>query len=517
MKRILFLMTFVLPLLFSCSKEEMQVKDEQKTGQVYTIYASFDDGETKTTLGPGNKPLWVAKDDAQGIDGDRIWLSNGEVSSSGTVVSVENNVAKIETSLDLSGKTIYAVYPYTADEDCSVVSGSIRFKIPSTQDGTFAMANICAAKSTDGKLHFKNVTSLFKVSAKAAAVDKFVFTKDYIAGEFEAVFGNDGIQEVSLVSGQGSITVTKPKSDSDGMYFIAVSPNLIYGGGAEMGKFYNGSTVYCTKTAKASGIKTERNKIFNLGVTNIDNALNGTFTVNNSGKKVMFSKGNLYHDNGGFKFETNQTDVATSWDPTHVSHFFHVPYKGVWRPDFGIDDSYAKEFNHTYGGDDDFAKDDKFLFTNSGATSKHNEFSVAGQKGQWRALSGEEFDYLLNKRKVNGGEGEGKSYVFTTLGGTTKGLIIFKDDYTGTTTGFTAIPSGCVFLPFSGYRNVDSFNDTANGYYWCGDACEITGWSYAGSEYANCFILKNNDITWCDDEEGNYRSWGMCIRLVADF
>ena len=49
-------------------------------------------------------------------------------------------------------------------------------------------------------------------------------------------------------------------------------------------------------------------------------ALAGEFSVSAT-KKVHFSHGNLYWDGNAFKFETNQYDVQTNWNASHVSHF----------------------------------------------------------------------------------------------------------------------------------------------------------------------------------------------------
>ena len=51
------------------------------------------------------------------------------------------------------------------------------------------------------------------------------------------------------------------------------------------------------------------------------NLLTGAFSVSAT-KQVQFTKSNLYWDGSAFKFEENQTDYQTSYNASHVSHFY---------------------------------------------------------------------------------------------------------------------------------------------------------------------------------------------------
>ena len=99
-----------------------------------------------------------------------------------------------------------------------------------------------------------------------------------------------------------------------------------------------------------------------------------------------------------------------------------------------------------------------------------NSFEVTGDShNDWRTLTYEEWKYLFNTRKVNDETGNNHSYVWATVNNAS-GLIIFHDDYTGSTTGLTSIPDGCVFLPATGYY-ISPNNSTLYGvnerlYYW---------------------------------------------------
>ena len=179
----------------------------------------------------------------------------------------------------------------------------------------------------------------------------------------------------------------------------------------------------------------------------ISGALVGTFTVDGSGKKVYFSKGNLWRANdGSFHFEDNQYDFNRSdYDPWHISHF-------MWSKDANV--ACALKY------DDPSASQNDALFTNATKTTPNKDFTVNGQTGMWRTLSNDEWKYLID----NNGS------VFTTVNNI-YGLIVFYDGYSGSRTGLTDIPKGCLFLPAAGVR--DGYNGYtyvnyagSYGYYW---------------------------------------------------
>ena len=129
----------------------------------------------------------------------------------------------------------------------------------------------------------------------------------------------------------------------------------------------------------------------------ISGALFGTFTVNSSGKKVYFAKGNLWYgkaseeaESATFNFEENQYGYSVKYDgkhrcfvrdEDHISHF-------MWSKNANV--SLAVNY------DDLSASDNDVFFTNASQTTSNPNFTVNGQKGVWRALSNEEAFYLFN-------------------------------------------------------------------------------------------------------------------------
>ena len=112
-------------------------------------------------------------------------------------------------------------------------------------------------------------------------------------------------------------------------------------------------------------------------------------------RQVYFSAGNLYWNGSAFKFETNQYDITTEWNPSHVSHFY-------WTTD-------AKEaVKAVYNTDLEELITDVF-FTNATTETAKPGLTINGITGKYRTLSPAEWAYLFERRTVNGGIGAGKS------------------------------------------------------------------------------------------------------------
>ena len=168
-------------------------------------------------------------------------------------------------------------------------------------------------------------------------------------------------------------------------------------------------------------------KIFaNEEAEQTSDVLNGVFTINGSGEKVSFAKGNLQKIGSTYQFAEHQYDYfGTDQSDTHRDMYAFLDYS---NPDNGE---------------------------------------------SWSMLSRDEWKYLFATRSVTNTLSDGARYTMATLGGTYKGLIIFPDYYThpeGTdftpgvfdsNSNYTAKVSlegwalmeaaGCVFLPAAGY------------------------------------------------------------------
>ena len=174
-----------------------------------------------------------------------------------------------------------------------------------------------------------------------------------------------------------------------------------------------------------------------------EGALSGEFTVNAQGKKVLFSKGNLYADgNKVLHFESNQYSFASSWDASHVSHF-------TWSS------TVADAVGNSNSGD--------YLFCD-----ESHKVSVDGSDAIFYALSIDEWTYLFNNHTKIWASVNGKN-----------GYVIAPDGFTGelassyTDDAALASAGNLVFLPASGRRyGSDFFNVGVYSIYRSSTACD---------------------------------------------
>ena len=236
-------------------------------------------------------------------------------------------------------------------------------------------------------------------------------------------------------------------------------------------------------------------------------ALNGQFTVNGSGKKVLFSQGNLQATYNGsswtWAFATNQwtyignaegnTKVSSSspyvsgysGSSTTVDLFGWVGASSTWTGvnKYGITSSTTCNSTNGYGN----SATEK-LKSDWGTLAITNGDNTA--KSGWFTLSMDEWVYLFNTRTAStvGGTANGR-YAKATVNGVS-GVILFPDSYThpnGVTApasvntssaNFTANSydatawgkmeaAGAVFLPAAGSRSGTTVNsDGSSGSYW---------------------------------------------------
>lgn len=216
------------------------------------------------------------------------------------------------------------------------------------------------------------------------------------------------------------------------------------------------------------------------------NLLPGEFTVNSSGGKVRFTKGNLYWNGSSFDFESKQYNYPTTWSTSHVGHFFWTKTEAN-----AYKASYGDGTNST--GDAFFARD---------VAARQYAMTINGSTGL-RALTNNEWTYLLTNASeiilVNG----------------KRGIVLKPDGYSGTVSSSytikewaTAEADGLVFLPYMGKRSssysTPSISSTTMGYYWSSIASTSSaGKAWVAHLYAN---------TW--EMEDVSRGDGYSVRLV---
>ena len=221
MKKIitLALATATLFAFSSCQKENLT---NTLNNGVRVITATFDNNGTKTTLNSdGQTPEWAV--------GDVLRVLNATTYQDVTLEAggITDNTITFTTSLE---GTLYAVYPASATtlERCD--DGNITFTIPAIQDGTFASANICVAKSstTDDtnkdNLIFSNATAVLKITTADDVVGVDVTATNSIAGTVSASFDGNEVNLTTSSLDKKKVSVVGTSAPSDKIFYFAVAP-----------------------------------------------------------------------------------------------------------------------------------------------------------------------------------------------------------------------------------------------------------------------------------------------------
>ena len=210
----------------------------------------------------------------------------------------------------------------------------------------------------------------------------------------------------------------------------------------------------------------------------------GVFTVNADGKKVKFTKGNLYYNGNSYCCENSQYDGPNFWAINHISHF-------IWTKD----DSFAHNVNYH----DTTASATDTLFAAEGKLFKG--FTV---------LTDDEWEYVLANALAKNSSGKN---LFAIKG---RNCVILKPDgYDGTVAdtytadewalaesqyGLVALP--CEGKPYSRENREIIEGVNVCGYYWTGTNND------ADRAYYVCFDQENVGVNHF------LRSDHYCIRLL---
>ena len=261
-----------------------------------------------------------------------------------------------------------------------------------------------------------------------------------------------------------------------------------------------------------------------------EGALRGEFTINGSGDKVFFSKGNLQYkaSSNTWQFATNQYDFIGS-DNSNISQ----NYSG-WIDLFGWGTSgYNHGANCYQPWSTSELSSDYYAY---GGSWQHNLYDQTGQAdwgynpisnggnqaNQWYTLSKDEWTYVFNSRTTSSDIRYAKANVNNV-----NGVILLPDDWSSdtyslsntntdnasfssnviTTSQWSTLEQhGAVFLPAAGRRDGTSVGDVgSHGHYWSA--------SYSSSNLAYCVSFDGSGL----DPQPNYRRYvGQSVRLVRN-
>lgn len=214
-----------------------------------------------------------------------------------------------------------------------------------------------------------------------------------------------------------------------------------------------------------------------------DLLLPGKFTVNDSGKKVQFTNGNLYWDGSEFRLEEKQTNYPTEWNEIHIGHLSWTNWVNycLWneRP---YDKGYACHSPYNEG-------------LEYWCSEKH-PITVQGIKDLF-VLSESEWDYLIKKRSKRG----------VTVDDQANCLIIAPDGYNDELKSSYTIDEvnslGLLCLPPAGSRSISSFSNCGEyGWYWSS--------TLEDESYADCLFFSNTETATAVKTKSSQ----FCVRLV---
>lgn len=485
--------------LASCSKEETMPAERQIT-LVANIEGCVD---TKTSLSgddaTGYQVLWSEGDQITLVNGFLSFvftLSQGAESTRGTFVG---------TCPDGEYQVFYGIDVLQSGRfDCN--GSNLTCPAP-------MMANITVSDGVASMASFRNLCGLLRLTLKGSGIVKDIkvhadlplngpFSIDEKKGYavIERTYGPENYENI-LDCGDG-VELTET-----GKEFFIPMPQNEYDNVRIVIADFAGNT--CTKTlqvGKTLNITRAMITPVSLRATNItslpEGALPGAFTVNNNGKKVYFSRGNLYWDGDSFEFEENQDAHLTSRDENHVDHFYWAKEASAARSKTPISQ--------------DFTSSD-VLFTNATSESPNPDFTVNGVTGRYRTLSSAEWLYLFEKHPhkwvtVNYNVGM-ENVCFA-------GMVIAPDgvgfDYSKNSYSRDELASGgLVFLPAAGNTlNNGNYQSVADmGEYWSSTATATADtdrkaynirFRYDGYEFFENYSFYSHCTT------------GMSIRLVTE-
>ena len=229
-------------------------------------------------------------------------------------------------------------------------------------------------------------------------------------------------------------------------------------------------------------------------------ALKGVFTVNNQGKRIFFSQGNLVatiNASGtptAWKFATNQYDYIGEGGAN----------KTIGKSAGDVD---------LFGWSTDAASNNwgihTMVMTTTGYTDGNfKDWGTAiNDNGTWRTLSKEEWAYLINRK--------GKHKYGVTVCEKTNCLILAPDNFQGTIAASydaaawaTAEAAGLVCLPAAGDRKGSDVYDVGNsGGCWS---------SSTGASGINSYSVAFDSSSISNETYNDRRFIGLSVRLVTD-
>ena len=383
---------------------------------------------------------------------------------------------------------------------------------------TVTVSGIAGGNISTTNANFENHQAVIKFTLKDADGKEFPSnpTSFRMTDGTSTVTLTDIPDETYTTNGSGVLYVAFPASDASATITLsATAGDAVYGFGK-------------------TGITFEKGKYYGVTVKMKEiPVLNGKFTINASGDKVYFSKGNLqatYNTSWSWAFATNQWDYignaagntsinggGTISGTGTVDLFGWVGAACAWTgaAQYGISNvKQAAQYGYVEG---EALKSDwgTLAITNGGNTANFG----------WHSLASGEWEYLFKTRTTP----SGVRYAHATVN-SVPGLVLLPDDWStdyyslnkvndanGTAYTDNVISSsdwtskleahGAVFLPAGGYRNGAEVSDAGvQGNYW----------SSTSSTTVSAIGFRFSSAKFGGGTQGFTRNRGCSVRLVYD-
>ncbi len=501
-------------LMASCSQEDLAEKSLGE-GLAKASTSSFEcfeeDGETRSIVDPSGSTVafkWQ--------EGDKLAIYSGAGASGMTnydLIGVDaNNVGTFQANgfLLTTGAEYYAFTPYDGtqtkktqvkvDYDDLVQKSNGAFDHLGAKDFQYSDATVALTDDPSNLTHF-NLKHLGAVCRFRLKVSETANYKQFritgtglvTGGKLNLTTGSftpeaTGSITMKLGGGTGSIKVNAneeitlyvmlPQQDLGTCVDLAVElygTETVHNHDKMYIAYLNGKDI---KGGKAYGWKANLKEYEPVSTVG-------------EGKRVKFTKGNLWWDGSNYHFESNQTDYPNMLSTSHIGYFWWTSLKDYksGNPDYM---PYALNFSNS-----GYASDDKFF------CCEENPLTVDGVDGYY-ALSDAEWEYITKTRAR-----ASQLYKYgVTVGDKVNCLVIAHDRFYGTLKSSYTLEelnaNGLTCLPAAGERSGYSFKDTEGwGLYWLSTVYD-DGEKTWGVYFNNKQVYKNYAL----------REYPRTIRLV---
>lgn len=398
------LATMASVALVSCQKDGARITEFTATVEHCT------DASGKVLM-DGNVLRWT--------DGDQIavWGSDGMGTYTTTNVGEYVTTFNFTEGDDPGDPTYTAIYPASLAQRQAVI---LLPPVQTSTDGSLQQFPMMA-RSSSSELVFKNLCGALRLRLQASG--KSVVGIELASGSnYTRLWGlyqlnyNNGAPTLSLVSaynGNSSpevmLSIVNPQDITTAHDFYVSLPPATYGAGFTI-KIYASDGSVCTKTITSGhSFRIERSGIFTITLSGDDlefvpdaGTLNGEFSVSPT-KKVRFSQGNLMYSVFGTHTVADGGRVEGTWCFRYNQYYRgsdidgsgNSNYSTRWKDDFRWGKSGWN--NDAFSNSSDGDLTGPYAYADWGV---YNAILNGGnQPQQWRTLSYDEWDYLLNQRR----------------------------------------------------------------------------------------------------------------------